>query len=236
MVEEESDCSSWLGRRIELGQYPINSARRSHCAQARLRSSSPAPETMFTTETATTAGNFADARPGQDDAAAWRLTIRSLSRSWILLNWPGFLWVVLVCAWISLDLFWISVDFLGFRSRVFNGLRSTHGVIWRLFSPRRSRSRPSGENDHELNAHGSEGLRHADGDPRSWACNSHRSVPLLFSQAEDAPRAAGTCGMVNGDGHGSCGRTPSRLPTMALMHEPGSGEDAFAMTLSLIGI
>ena len=118
---------------------------------------------------------------------------------WILVDWAGFPWIFLVCAWISLDFFWISLDFLDLESRLFKGLRSTAGANL-AFS-----LRPAPEAALAARAIMSLSQRRAWlGGAAAWGrrpqgfalARPTGTVPLLFSQAEGGPHAAGSCGMV----------------------------------------
>ena len=132
------------------------------------------PETLFTIETATTAGNFPGA--GQDDAA-WRPTTRRLS--------PGLDSIGL--AWISLDRLGLRLDSLGFflaflgfpwlRVGTFQRVTIDRRGIWRFFSPPRPRSRPSGKSDHELEPRARmarRGCGMGTATSRFRACKAHR--------------------------------------------------------------
>lgn len=167
----------------ELDQYPINSALRSRRAQARLRRSNspirPRPvsrETVFTTEPESPqfprGQNGTRRRRGQE-AYTRRLSpgLVSLGLAWISLDF-------LVCSfgflWISFGFPWPSLAWYRDLSKGYGPPPPPPGEFG-VFSAS-PKNRPSGESDHELGegAHGSEGLRHGDGDLAFYACNASR--------------------------------------------------------------
>jgi len=105
-----------------------------------------------------------------------------------------------------LDFFWIYLDFLGFESRSFKGLRSAAGefdLISLRLAPEAARASRAILSLSE-GVHGSEGLRHGDGDLEVLRLR-RTQVAFLFRSVKlkARPMPPESCGMVNEDGRRS---------------------------------